>query len=143
MPNHRFLLLPALVAVLAIAACAHKPVDPVSAPSAAAAPAVALNPDDPNDIIALGKRLSTNRLAVFSVSQGKYTLFVGGVLNAEYETATAILRISSLEPGTAGLVCEYSSQGALFVDPKAASGKDAFVADCNRLALRLNDYLSR
>jgi len=146
MPNREFPLLSLIFVVLAIAACAHNPADPAvtrSEAAATAAPTPPLNPEHPDDIIALGKRLSASRFAIFSVTQGKYTLFVGGVLNAEYETATAILRISSLDPAAAGIVCQYSSQGALFVDPKAASGKDAFVADCNRLARRLDDYLSR
>jgi hypothetical protein len=143
MPNSKPSLIASLVAVLALAACAHKPVDPTSASFEASAAPPALNPTKFEGIMALGKRLSANRLALYSATHGKYLFFVGGVLTAEYETATAILRISSLEPSTAGTVCEFSSQGALFVDPKVAPDKDAFVADCDRLALLLNDYLSR
>ena len=130
-----------------IAGCAHQPADPTAtAPQtdASAAPAATIDPSNPADIMALGERLTGHRLALFSVSQGKYTFYAGGILSASYETATKILRISSLAPtATAAQTCEYTPQGALFVDPKDQTDKDAFVNDCHRLAERLNDYLSR
>lgn len=136
-----------LVVAAMIAGCAHKPVEPAATGSqgaAANAPAAAISPGDPDDIIALGKRLTQHRLALFSVTQGKYTFYVGGALNATYETATEILRIAALTPeDKVDQTCEYSPQGVLFVDPKAQADKDAFVNGCNRLAVRLNDYLSR
>jgi hypothetical protein len=145
MPINRFSCLTAVVVAVMLSGCAHKPVDPGMSTSqdAVNAPAPAISPSNPDDIRALGARLTQNRLSLFSVSQGKYTFYVGEMLEATYETATKILRISALTHGDKiEQTCEYSPQGVLFVDPKEAN-KDAFVSSCNRLALRLNDYMSR
>ena len=145
MPINRVSCLTAAVVALVISGCASKPVDPAMSASQAAAnaPPPAISPSNPDDIMALGVRLTQNRLSLFSVSRGKYTFYVGGVLEATYETATTILRISSLtHEDKIEQTCEYSPQGVLFIDPKEAN-KDAFVSSCNRLALRLNDYMSR
>jgi hypothetical protein len=150
MSKNRISRLVSLVVAAMIAGCAHKPVVPVATASQAeathapAAAISAISPSDPDDIIALGKRLTQNRLSLFSVARGTYTFYVGGVLNATYETATEILRISSLTPEEKlGQTCEYSPHGVLFVDPKDQAHKDALVNGCNQLVLRLNDYLSR
>jgi hypothetical protein len=136
-----------LATALLIAGCSHQPTAPAAGESQAQggqAPTAAFHPDNPDDIIALGKRLSQDRLSLFSVTKGKYTFYVGGMLSASYETATEILRISSLTPeDKVAQVCEYSPHGVLFVDPKDQAEKDAFVSRCDKLALRLNDYLSR
>jgi len=145
MPINRVSCLTAAVVALVIGGCASKPVDPAMSASQAAtnAPPPSISPSNPDDIMALGVRLTQNRLSLFSVSQGKYTFYVGGVLEATYETATMILRISSLtHEDKIEQTCEYSPQGVLFIDPKEAN-KDAFVSSCNRLALSLNDYMSR
>jgi hypothetical protein len=130
-----------------IAGCAHKPVEPATGGSPAGAenaPAAAIDPGNPDDITALGKRLTHHRLTLFSVTQGKYTFYVGGVLSATYETATRTLRISTLTASDqVEQACEYSPQGVLFVDPKDQANKDAFVDSCNQRVVRLNDYLSR
>ena len=135
-----------LAAAVTMAGCAHRPAESdVSAPQVDAAGSVTMiDPDNPADITALGERVTRDRLALFSVKQDKYTFYVGGVLNATYEMDTKILRISALtsEDNTA-LTCEYTPQGALFMDPKMQANKEDFVSDCNHLAQRLNDYLSR
>jgi predicted exporter len=145
MPINRVSCLTAAVVALVISGCASKPVDPAMSASQAAdnAPPPDLSPSNPDDIMALGVRLTQNRLSLFSVSRGKYTFYVGGTLEATYETATRILRISSLtHEDKIEQTCEYSPQGVLFIDPKETN-KDAFVNSCNRLALSLNDYMSR
>jgi len=143
MPINRVSCLTVVVVAVMISGCASKPVDPAMSASQAATDAPALSPSKPNDIMALGVRLTQNRLSLFSVSRGKYTFYVGGVLKATYETATKILRISSLtHEDKIEQTCEYSPRGVLFIDPKE-SNKDAFVSSCNRLALSLNDYMSR
>jgi hypothetical protein len=145
MPINRVSCLSAVVVAVMISGCASNPVDPAMSASQAAAnaPAPAISPSNPDDIVALGARLTQNRLSLFSVSQGKYTFYVGGVLEANYETATKILRISSLShEDKIEQTCEYSPRGVLFIDPKEAD-KDAFVSSCNRMALSLNDYMSR
>lgn len=145
MSTHRIAVTASLAVVLAIAGCAHEAPAPSSAaPQAgeAAAATPALDPTTPEGIVALGQRLTAHRRSLFSVTRGKYTYFAGGVLSADYEVATKILRISSLEPGK-DFTCEYSPQGKLFVDPGAHPDQDAFEAGCNQLALRLNDELSR
>lgn len=147
MPKNRFSPLVTLVVGLMIAGCAHKPVKPGTAESAtgaAAAPAPAISPGNPEDIVALGKRLTRNRLTLYSVAKGRYTFYVGDVLIATYESATKILRISSRSAeDTVKQVCEYSPQGVLFVDPKDQAHKSDFEDGCNQLVTRLNDYLSR
>jgi hypothetical protein len=145
MSKNRVSQLVCLVVAVMIAGCAHKPVNPAAATSqtdAVNAESAAINPTNPDDIIALSKRLTQNRLTLYSVAQGQYTFYVGGVLSATYETATEILRISALAPGESAQVCEYSPQGVLFVDPKIQSDKNSFVNGCNQLVLRLHDYLS-
>jgi len=147
MAKNRFSRLVSLVIILMIAGCAHKPVEPTASGSqadAGNAAAAAIDPGNPDDITALGKRLIQDRLTLFSVIQGKYTFYVGGVLSATYEPATQILRISALTAADkVEQVCEYSPQGVLFVDPKDQAKKDAFVNNCNHLVMLLNDYLSR
>lgn len=147
MSKNRFSRLACLVVALMIAGCAHKPVEPAASGSPAGAenaPAAAIDPGNPDDITGLGKRLTQDRLTLFSVTQGKYSFYVGGVLSATYETATRILRISSLTAADkVERVCEYSPQGVLFVDPKDQADKEAFIDSCNQLVVRLNDYLSR
>jgi len=145
MLKNRVSYLAAIVVTVMISGCADKPVEPAMSASqdAGVAPAPAISPSNPDDILALGARLTHNRLSLFSVSQSKYTFYVGGVLEATYETATKILRISSLtHEDKIEQTCEYSPQGILFVAPKG-SNKDTFVSTCNRLALSLNDYMSR
>ena len=145
MPINRVSCLTTIVVAVMLSGCANKPVDPAMGASqdAAKTPAPAISPSNPDDIRALGVRLTQNRLSLFSVSQGKYTFYVGDMLEATYETATKILRISALtHEDKIKQTCEYSPQGILFVAPKEAN-KDAFVSSCNRLALSLNDYMSR
>jgi hypothetical protein len=148
MLKNRVSHLAALVVAVLTAGCAHKPVEPAASASQTTAenatPAAAISPSNPGDIVALDKRLIRHRLALYSVTQGKYTFYVGGVLDATYETATEILRISSLTPeDKVDQTCEYSPQGMLFVDPKIHPDKDAYAGACGRLVMRLNDYLSR
>lgn len=147
MAKNSFSSLVCLVASLLIAGCSHQPTAPAAGESQAEggqAPAAAFQPGNPAEIIALGKRLSQDRLSLFSVTKGKYTFYVGGVLSANYETATEILRISSLTAeDKVDEVCEYSPQGVLFVARKDQTDKDAFVSSCNQLAKLLHDYLSR
>jgi predicted exporter len=145
MPINRVSCLTAVLVAAMLSGCANKPVEPAMSTSqdAANAPAPTISPNNPDDIMALGARLTQNRLSLFSVSQGKYTFYVGDMLEATYETASKILRISSLtHEDKVKQTCEYSPQGILFVDPKETN-KDAFVDNCNRLALSLNDYMSR
>jgi hypothetical protein len=147
MPKNRISQLVALVVIMLISGCAHKPTDSVMTASqagAANASVVEIDPSNPDDIIALGQRLTQKREAVFSLRQDKYTFYVGGVLNATYETTTKILRIFSLTPeDKIDQVCEYSPQGVLFTDNKDQTDKDALVNSCNRLVLLLNDFLAR
>ena len=133
-----------IVAATMIAACAHQPEDPIATMTQADTPDAAIDPSNPADIMMLGERLTHHRLALFSVTQGKYTFYVGGVLSAGYETTTGILRISSLTPEDKTVqTCEYSPQGVLFVDPKDQVDKEAFVSGCRQLVRRLTEYLSR
>ena len=129
-----------------IAGCAHQAVETDRSTSQAATadtPPVNIDPSNAKDIIKLGKRLRQNRLALYSVSDGEYTFYVGGVLIATYKTATWILRISSLtSQDKMEYTCEYSPQGVLFVDQKNQSSKDSSGKDCNGLAKKLNDYLN-
>jgi len=147
MAKNRFSPFISLVAALALGGCSHQPVAPAVSGSQAAggnAPAAAISPGNPGDIIALGKRLANDHMSLFSVTQGKYTFYVGGVLSASYETASEILRISSLAAkGKTQKVCAYSPQGVLYIDPKDQGNKDAFVNACNQLVVRLNSYMSR
>jgi len=145
MPINRVSCLTAVVVAAMLSGCANKPVEPAMSTSqdAANAPAPAISPNNPDDIMALGARLTQNRRSLFSVSQGKYTFYVGGVLEATFENTSKIMRISSLtHEDKIEQTCEYSPRGILFVDPKEAN-KDAFVSTCNQLALSLNDYISR
>ena len=146
MLENRVSYLTALVVAVLITGCAHKPVEPAAPASHTvgnATPA-SISPNNPNDIMTLGKRLTRNRLALYSVTQGKYTFYVGGVLNATYETTTEILRISSLtSEDTVDQTCEYSPQGVLFVDPNSHQDKVAHAGACGQLVVSLNDYLSR
>jgi hypothetical protein len=122
----------ALVAAVMITVCANYPVE------------AAISPSNPEDIMALGKRLTQNRLSLFSFNPSKYTFYVGEVLEATYDTTSNILRISSLTyKDKVVQTCEYSSQGILFIDPKDHTNKDAFVSTCNRLVESLNKYMSR
>ena len=133
-----------IVATVIITACTHQTKDTATNTSQAGTPVAALDPSNPTDIMALGERLTHHRLALFSVTQGKYTFYVGGILSAGYETTTGILRISALTPeDKTAQTCEYSPQGVLFVDPKDQADKDAFVSGCRQLVRSLNDYLSR
>ena len=146
MPKNRFSALVSLVVAVMIAGCAHKPVKPGTAsPSGAANPPVpAISPNNPDDIVALGKRLTRNHLTLYSVTKGQYTFYVGGVLIATYETASKILRVSSLtDEDKVKQVCKYSPQGVLFVDPKDQTNKSGFEDGCAQLITHLNDYLSR
>jgi hypothetical protein len=118
--------------------CSHAPVAP-TAPAAAAAPAVT----SPDGILALSKRLTANRRTLYSLGGNRYSYYVGGVLMAEYEAGTHILRLSSLRPGQSHLACEYTPQGGLFVDSTAHPDKDTYTADCGRLAQSLSADLAR
>lgn len=91
----------------------------------------------------LSKRLATHRPALFSITQNKYSYFADESLAAEYEVATGILRVSSLAPGQTDLVCVYSPQGVLYLDPKTHPDGKVFIAGCNQLVMNLNDDLSR
>lgn len=143
MSTHRIAVIASLLAAVAIAGCAHKPPASPSASPQANAAASSLNPTAPDGIVALGKRFTTDRRAIYSAILDRYTYFAGGVLSAEYGASTEILKIASLEPGKADLVCTYSPQGVLYVDPKTRPDNEAFTASCNRLALLLNDHLSQ
>lgn len=118
-----------------LAGCGHAPV----APTAAAAPAVT----SPDGILALSKRLTSNRRALYSLAGNRYSYYVGGVLLAEYEAGTRILRLSSLRPDPPKLICEYTPQGDLFVDSAAHPDKGAYTAGCDRLAQTLSADLAR
>ena len=135
-----------ILAALVITACAHKTVKTAASTSqneAGDAPNATIDPGSPHDIIALGKRVTQKRQSLFSISRGTYTFYVGGEINATYETTSEVLRIASLVPGESSQVCEYSGEGVLFVDPKIHPDKAAFVNTCNQQVMRLNDYLSR
>ncbi len=142
MSTHRIAVSAALLA-LVMAGCAHKaPAPPSAATRADAASVPAANPTTPDGIVALGKRLATYRRAIYSVTQDKYSYFAGSELSAEYDVSSGVVKMASLEAGKTNLICEYTPQGVLFVDP-ARSDKEAFVAGCDQLALRLNEHLSR
>lgn len=134
------------IALGLIAGCAHQAVDTGSSASQASiadSNSVKIDPSNAKDIITLGKRLTQNRLSLYSGSHGKYTFYVGGVLIATYETATGIFSISSLtSQDKTEYTCEYSPQGTLVVDPKNQSDKDSSGKDCNGLADKLNDYMN-
>jgi hypothetical protein len=122
-----------------LAGCGHAPVAPTTPAAAAAAPAVT----SPDGILALSKRLTANRRALYSLTSNRYSYYVGGVLLAEYEAGTHILRLSSLRPDQSKLVCEYTPQGDLFVDSAAHPDKNTYTTDCERLAQGLSADLAR
>ena len=134
------------ITLVLISGCAHQAVETDHGTSKAATadtPPVIIDPSNAKDIITLGKRLTQNRLSLYSVSDSGYTFYVGGVLMATYETVTGILRISSLtSQDKTEYTCQYSPQGVLFADPKNQSDKDSSGKDCNGLADKLNDYLN-
>jgi hypothetical protein len=135
-----------LLVAMVLTGCAHNAAAPLSATAQgdAAVSSVSIgDPTSPDGILALSKRLTAHRHALFSASQGKYTYFAGGRLIAEYEISTGILRISSLEPGQADKVCIYSPRGMLYVDPDRHPDGKAFAASCNQLIATLNDDLSQ
>ena len=135
-----------LTAAVTMAGCAHRSAETdVSTPQVdAPGPTTEIDPGNPADIVTLGKRLTHDRLALFSVKEDKYTFYVGGVLNATYEMGSNILRISALTPADdTAQTCEYSPQGVLFVDTQKQADKKDFANECNDLAERLNGYLSR
>jgi hypothetical protein len=127
MPTRTIAVVASLLAAAAfVAGCAHRP----AAPSQAGAAISSLDSTAPEGFVALSKRLVANRHSLFSVTQNKYSYFAGEVLLAEYEVATEILRIRSLPPDKSAIVCEYSPQGILYIDPKLHPDKTAFTDAC-------------
>ena len=145
MSTRRIALISVLLLAMAITACSHtpntSPATPQTGEATNASPIA--NPGSPEGIVALDKRLTAHRRALYSLTQNKYTYFAGESLIAEYEVATEILRISSLAPGQADMNCVYSPQGVLFIDPKAHPDTKAYSSECEQLASTLNDDLSR
>jgi hypothetical protein len=146
MSTHRIAVIAAFLLAMAIAGCSHNaPAPPTATPQAGEASSLIpiASPTSPDGIMALSKRLTAHRRALFSVTQGKYSYYAGESLIAEYEVATEILRISSLAPGQSDTSCVYSPHGVLYVDPKAHPDGKAFTANCDQLVMTLNDDLSR
>lgn len=141
MSTKRIVVVTSLLVVLGVAGCAHRPPAPASPEGESAAPPI--DPTTPDGIVALGKRLTTYRRAVFSITRETYNYYAGGVINAEYDVPNQILKIASLAPGKVDVICEYSPHGILFVDPKDQLDKKDFETDCKQLALSLNEHLSR
>jgi len=134
----------ALVAVT-LAACAHKPTEPEipSAASANAAPVPILAVTTPAGILNLDHRLTAKRRTGFSLPRGKYSYFVGGVLEADYEVGTGILRLTSLRPDQNKLACEYEPDGNLYIDPAKQSDAKSFANTCAQMAQKLSEDLTR
>jgi hypothetical protein len=140
MSTKRIVVVTSLLVALGIAGCAHRaPAPPTEGESAAPA----IDPTTPEGIVALGKRLTTYRRAVFSITRETYNYYAGGIINAEYDVSNQILKIASLAPGRSDVMCEYSPHGILFVDPKDHADKKDFEATCKHLALSLNEHLSQ
>ena len=135
---------PALILALALlAGCAAKPPAPAAAANTennAAHPAQ--NPTTPAGILALSEQMKASRRVVYSSAAGKYGYFVGGELNAEYDPLSRLLDVTSLA-GNESIVCKYSPDGALFVDPQGAADAATQVKQCNSLVLRLQQHLNR
>lgn len=143
MSTHRIAVAASLLLSLVLAGCAHETSAPAeSAPQTVAASVTVMDPSKPEAIIDLSKRLTAHHRTLFSVTRRKYTYFVGGVLNAEFEAVTKILRLSSLAPGE-DVHCEYTPQGVLYVNPDTHPDPAAYTDACNNMVLRLNDELSR
>ena len=91
MSERRIAVVTLAIIATAITGCAHKPVAPPETASQTTA-VPALNTTSPAGIVALDKRLTAHHRTLFSVTKDKYSYFVGGVLLAEFEGATRILR---------------------------------------------------
>jgi len=138
MIKRRIAPLALLLAAANLVGCIHAPVAPATSP-ASAAPAA----NGPDGILALNKRLVANHRSLFSLVEKRYSYYVGGVLLAEYGTDTGILHITSLQPGSAQLFCEYTPQGELFTASATPAAKQAHIAACERLAQSLSADLAR
>src|SRR3569832_2903309 len=106
-----------VLAYPSVAACAKMTPTPGAAAGSAAAQAGAnIDPTTPAGVIALTKELAGHRRAVYSSHTANYEYFIGGELLAEYDPDSRVLVITGLGPAE-GVVCIYTAEGALFVDP--------------------------
>src|SRR3569833_2750719 len=82
------------------------------------------------------------RRAVYSSHTAKYEYFIGGELLAEYDPDSRVLVITGHGPAE-GVVCKYTAEGALFVDPLNPAGINADVSVCNVLVSQLYLHMQR
>lgn len=142
MSIYRMILIIALLTTY-FAGCAHQ--QPVATPtetSASGGMTIAINPNTPEGIVALGRKLSAYRRSIYSVTQDNYTYYAGGELSAEFNASTRVLKVSSLLEGKPGLECEYTPQGILFIAPESKD-RESYQTACAKLAQRLTDQLSQ
>src|SRR3569832_501098 len=130
-------------AFLSVAACAFKTSTPGAAAGSAAAQAGAnIDPTTPAGVVALTKELAGHRRSVYSSHTAKYEYFIGGELLAEYDPASRVLVITGHGPAE-GVVCKFTAECALFVDPQNPAGKNAEVSGCNVLVTQLYRHMQR
>src|SRR3569832_58245 len=127
-----------VLAFLSVAACAKKTPTPGAAAGSAAAQQAGANidPTTPVGGGTLTKELAGHRRSVYSSHTAKYEYFIGGELLAEYDPDSRVLVITGHGPAE-GVVCKYTAEGALFVDPQNPAGKNAEVSGCNVLVTQL------
>lgn len=131
------------MALALLAGCAAKPPAPAAAADTESNTThLTQDPTTPAGIVALSQQLKASRRVVYSSATGKYGYFVGGELNAEYDPLSRLLDVTSLA-GNEAIVCKYSPDGALFVDPQGAADAATQVSRCNNLVLRLQQHLNR
>lgn len=129
------------MALALLAGCAAKK-PPAAADTESNTTHLTQDPTTPAGIVALSQHLKANQRVVYSSATGKYGYFVGGELNAEYDPLSRLLNVTSLA-GNEAIVCKYSPDGALFVDPQGAADAATQVSRCNNLVLRLRQHLNR
>ncbi len=129
------------MALALLAGCAAKK-PPAAADTKGNTTHLAQDPTTPAGIVALSQQLKASQRVVYSSATGKYGYFVGGELNAEYDPLSRLLDVTSLA-GNEAIVCKYSPDGALFVDPQGAADAATQVSRCNNLVLRLQRHLNR
>ncbi len=133
--THTFILASALVLS---AGCASK----APAPAIAAEGGAVAGSSSPAGILALNQQIQASRLATYATRTAKYTYFIGGVLNAEYEPQTGVLSVSSLAANES-VTCKYAPDGTLFIDPKGSADAATHTNQCNGLISRLHQHINR
>ncbi len=131
-----------IMLVVSVWGCAAQPASSSTDPVAVKAEDTLPRPEplSTTDVISIQNQTINHNRTLYSVSQGTYTYYMGGILTAVFKESSETLVVTPED--TDGVAsCEFSTEGVLNLENVPQNKRETTIKNCNALMKALENSL--